>query len=403
MGLKPAEGPVASSPSRSTARRPAPAFLTQGFRPFFLAAALWSAAALALWILMLATGAAAPSRFEPLAWHIHEMLFGFVMAAIAGFLLTAIPNWTQRLPVSGFPLALLAGLWLLGRVACLVSALFPAWLAAAADLAFPAALLGVVAREIIAGGNRRNLPMVAPVAVLGLADLLMHLEAGGVAVPAGLGWRLGLAAVIVLISVVGGRIVPSFTRNWLAKRPEAALPASPGPVDRAALGLLHAGLFGWAFLPSFPPVGVILLAAAALNFWRLLRWRGGATAAEPLLLVLHAGYAWLALGAGLLGLALLDAVPQSAAIHALTAGAVGTMILAVMTRATRGHTGRPLSADRATSAIYILVSLAAIARVAAVFAASWTMPLLIVSAGLWVAAFGGFALVYGPMLLLPRG
>jgi uncharacterized protein involved in response to NO len=384
------------------AGRPAPAFLAQGFRPFFLAAALWSAAALALWVLMLATGAALPSRFDPLFWHAHEMLFGFVMAAVAGFLLTAIPNWTQRLPVSGGPLALLAGLWLLGRIACLVSALLPAWLAAAADLAFPAALVAVVAREIIAGGNRRNLPMVVPVAVLGIANLLMHLESAGVAVPAGLGWRLGLAAVIVLISVVGGRIVPSFTRNWLAKQPDAALPAQPGRVDRAALGVLHAGLLGWAFLPSLAPVGAILLAGAALNFWRLLRWRGPDTAAEPLLLVLHVGYAWLALGAGLLGVSVVDAaVPQSAAIHALTAGAAGTMILAVMTRATRGHTGRALAADRATSAIYVLVSLAAITRIAAAFAASWTMPLLVASAGLWIAAFGGFALVYGPMLLRP--
>jgi uncharacterized protein involved in response to NO len=404
MAPRAAGNSVAPPGSGSAARPAVPAFLAQGFRPFFLAAALWSAIALALWIAMLATGATLPSRFDPLAWHAHEMLFGFVMAAIAGFLLTAIPNWTQRLPVSGLPLAALAGLWLVGRVACLVSALLPAALAAAADLAFPAALVFVVAREIIAGGNWRNLPMVAPVAVLGIANLLMHLESFGVAVPAGVGWRLGLAAIIVLVSVVGGRIVPSFTRNWLARRPGAALPAEQGVIDRAALGALHAGLFGWAFFPWFAPVGAILLAAAALNLWRLARWRGAGAAAEPLLLVLHVGYGWLALGAGLLGLATIDpAVPLSAAIHALTAGAAGTMILAVMTRATRGHTGRALAADRATSAIYVLVSLAALARIAAAFAAAATLPLLVLAAGLWIAAFAGFALVYGPMLLLPRG
>ena len=259
---------------------------------------LWSAVALALWIVMFVTGTAVPSRFDPLTWHIHEMLFGFVMAAIAGFLLTAIPNWTDRLPVSGGPLALLAGLWLLGRIACLVSALVPAWIAVAADLAFPVALVGVVAREIVAGRNWRNLPMVAPVSVLGIANLLMHLEADGVAVPSGLGWRLGLAAVIVLISVVAGRIVPSFTRNWLAKRPGSDLPAGHGWIDRVALGILHAGLIGWAFLPEFRPVGLLLLLGAALNLWRLLRWRGIATTAEPLLLVLHVGYAWLVLGVG---------------------------------------------------------------------------------------------------------
>jgi len=385
------------------ARRATPAFLTQGFRPFFLAAGLWSATAVGLWILMLATGTAVPSRFDPLTWHIHEMMFGFVMAAVAGFLLTAIPNWTQRLPVSGRPLALLAGLWLLGRIVCLVSALVPPWPGVAADLSFPVALVAVVAREIAAGRNWRNLPMIAPVTVLGVANLLMHLEADGVAVPAGLGWRLGLAAVIVLISVVAGRIVPSFTRNWLAKRRISDLPAVHGWIDQAALGVLHAGLFGWAFLPGFHPNGLLLLLGAMLNLWRLLRWRGGATAAEPLLLVLHIGYAWLVLGAAFLGLAILDAdLPQSAALHTLGAGAIGTTILAVMTRVARGHTGHDLSADRVTSLIYILVTLAAMARVAAAFGAGWTMPLLIASACLWIAAFGVFTLCYGPMLLLPR-
>ena len=200
----------------------------------------------------------------------------------------------------------------------------------------------------------------------------MHLEADGVAVPSGLGWRLGLAAVIVLISVVAGRIVPSFTRNWLAKRGARDLPAVHGRIDQAALGVLHAGLFGWAFFPDIPPDRRCSFCSARRSICGA--WCAGAaraTAAEPLLLVLHVGYAWLVLGAALLGLAMLDAdLPQSAAIHALTVGAIGTMMLAVMTRVTRGHTGRELSADRATSAIYILVTLAAIVRVAAAFAAA---------------------------------
>ena len=392
-----------SSAVSGVAGRGTPVFLTQGFRPFFLAAGLWAAAALTLWIVVLATGTALPSRFDPLSWHIHEMLFGFVMAAIAGFLLTAIPNWTKRLPIRGFPLALLAGLWLLGRIACLISALVPAWLAVAADLAFPAVLAIVVAREIITSKNWRNLPIVASVTVLGIANLLMHLEADGVAVPTGLGWRLGLAAVIVLISVMAGRIVPSFTRNWLAKRQIVNLPAAPGAIDRAALGVLHVGLFTWVFLPEFQPVGVILLLGAALNLWRLLRWCGAATAAEPLLLVLHVGYGWLVLGVALLGFAVIDAhLPQSAAIHALTAGTIGTMTLAVMTRATRGHTGRALAADRATIAIYLLVNVAAIVRVAAGIGETWTMPLLVASGILWIGAFALFVLCYGPMLLLPE-
>jgi uncharacterized protein involved in response to NO len=384
------------------AGRSVPAFLAQGFRPFFLAAGVWSAAALAVWITLLASGGVLPSRFDPLTWHIHEMLFGFALAAIAGFLLTAIPNWTGRLPVRGLPLAGLAGLWLLGRMACLVSALVPCWLAVAADLAFPVALAGVIAREIVAGRNWRNLPMVAPVTVLAIADLMMHLAAAGIAVPPGLGWRLGLAAVIVLISIVAGRIIPSFTRNWLAKRPHACLPETTKAVERAALGTLHTGMIGWAFVPDFRPVGILLLLGAATNLWRLTRWRGAATRTEPLLLILHIAYTWLVLGAGLLGLSVLGAGPEQSALHALTAGAIGTMTLAVMTRATLGHTGHDLTADRVTSVIFLLVTLAASARVVAAASGSWVMPLLETSAALWIGAFALFVLHYGPLLFRPR-
>ena len=373
-----------------------PLILSQGFRPFFLACGAWSILAVAVWIVMLGSGAGLPSRFDPLGWHIHEMLFGVAMAAVAGFLLTAIPNWTKRLPVRGAGLAGLAGLWLLGRVACLVSAEMPAWLSAGADLAFPVVLVAVVAREIVAGKNWRNLPMVLPVAVLGVANLLMHLQAAGFGVPAGIGWRLGLAALIILISVVGGRIIPSFTRNWLAKQGGAALPATHGLVDRAALGTLHLGLLFWVFAPEMRAVGGVLLLGAALHLWRLVRWRGLATLGEPLLVVLHVGYGWLVIGAGLLGLGILGVdVPLGAAVHALTVGAAGTMILAVMVRVTLGHTGRALVADRVSVGMFALVSLAAAVRLAAAFSLEWTMPLLQASAGLWMAAFGLFVQRYG--------
>lgn len=370
-----------------------------GFRPFFLAAGLWAVAAMAVWIVVLLTGADLPSRFDPLTWHIHEMLFGFAMAAAAGFLLTAIPNWTRRLPVSGAPLQALAGLWLLGRAACLFSALLPPWLAALADLAFPAALAGVVAREIVAGRNWRNVPMVVPVSVLGLANLLMHLEAYGVAVPDGLGWRLGLSAMLVLISVVGGRIVPSFTRNWLAQRGAEVLPAPHGRVDRIAPGLLLAGLLGWAAAPGFRPFGALLVLAGVLNLWRVWRWRALAAAREPMLLVLHVGYGWLSLGASMLGVSLLTAgVPLSAAIHALTVGAIGTMTLGVMTRATRGHTGQSLMADGATKLIYGFAGLAAVVRLAASCGVNEPAAWLTFAAGCWMAAFGLFVFRYGPSL-----
>lgn len=386
----------------SAAARRMPAWLTYGFRPFFLAAALWAALALAVWIVMLMQGMALPSRFDPLTWHIHEMLFGFVMAAIGGFLLTAIANWTARPPVRGGLLALLSGLWLLGRIACLVSADIPLWLSVSMDLAFPIVLTAVCARELVGGAKFRNLMLLLPLTVLMAANLLMHLEAAGMPLAQGLGWRLGLAAIMVLISVIGGRIIPAFTRNWLVKKEIARLPVPHGPMDRIALGALHTGILLWAFLPESRWSGALLLAAAASNAWRLWRWHGPATAEEPLLLILHIGYGWLVAGIALLGLSVLDiGVPQSAAIHALTVGAIGTMILAVMTRATRGHTGRPLVADGTTVLIFGLVSAAALVRIAASILVTWPM-LLIVSASFWIAAFLAFVLGYGRALITPR-
>jgi len=377
------------------------AIWTMAFRPFFLAASVWSAAALTGWVAMLTMGLTLPSHFDPLTWHIHEMLFGFVMAAIAGFILTAIPNWTGRAPISGWPLAALATLWLAGRLACLLSALIPFWLAAATDLAFPFVLCAVAAREIISSRNWRNLPMPVPIAVLGIADLLMQLDVAGFAIPAGLGWRLGLAAIIVLISVVAGRIIPVFTRNWLAKHGVGDLPAAYGMVDSVALGTLHAGMIGWAFFPTFQPVGGLLVLAAALNLCRLLRWRGIATSAEPLLSILHVGYVWMVVGAALLGASMLtDHVTGAAAIHALTAGAIGTMVLGVMTRVSLGHSARALTADRITVLIYLLVTLAAAVRVVAAINVS-LLVLIPISAALWIASFALFALWYGRTLLTP--
>jgi uncharacterized protein involved in response to NO len=379
------------------------AVLSYAFRPLFLAAGSWAIVSIALWLAMFLGYVRLPTRFDPLTWHIHEMLFGFVMAAVGGFLLTAIANWTKRLPVRGYPLALLTGLWLLGRIACLISAELPAWLAIGGDLSFPVALLAVAAAEIIAGRNWRNLLITAPVAVFVVADLLMDLESLSFTVPGGLGWRLGLAAPIMLISVIGGRIIPTFTRNWLLERHRTRLPAPPGAADLAPVGVLNVGLILWAILPDLRLAGVILLIAAMLNAWRLARWAGAATLAEPLLFILHIGYGWVVIGVALLGLSLLDVgVPVASAIHALTAGAMGTMILAVMPRVTLGHTGRELTANRSTVIIFILINAAAIMRVAASWNVAGMMVLLALSGICWIAAFGLFEIVYGPMLLTQR-
>jgi uncharacterized protein involved in response to NO len=380
-----------------------PAVLDYAFRPMFLAAGSWALVALALWLAMFFGYVQLPTRFDPLAWHVHEMLFGFVMAAVAGFLLTAIPNWTGRLPVRGLGLAALAGLWLLGRLACLISADLPAWLAVLADLAFPIALLAVAAREIIAGRNWRNLPMTAPLALFIIADLLMHLESLGFAVPVGLGWRLAVGAPIVLISVIGGRIIPSFTRNWLFKRKVPRLSSPQDILDTAAVALLAAALILWAFLPDHRVTGALLIAAALLNAVRLGRWAGMASWPEPLLFILHIGYGWVAVGTALLGLCIFNiGVPAASAIHALTAGATAIMILAVMPRVTLGHTGRELTANRATVAVFVLINAAAVARVCASWHTEFMTILLLVAGACWIAAFGLFELAYGPMLLTRR-
>lgn len=374
----------------------------EGFRPFFLAASIWAAAALAIWITVLVTGWQLPTRFAPIAWHSHEMLFGFVMAAAAGFLLTALPTWMGRPPVQGASLAVLAGLWLLGRAACLVSALVPPAVTPIIDLSFTVGLVLVIANEIMAARNYRLLAMAGVLVILGVANGLMHLEALGFAVPAGIGWRLGIACMVILISVIAGRLVPSFMRNWLAKRGRDLM-IDRHWRERLSIFALHAGIVAWVFMPASRVVGIVLVIGGALQLWRLLRWRGTEAAAEPLLFILHVGYAWLVAGVLLLGAAALaPAVPASAAIHALTAGAMGTMILAVMTRATRGHTGRELAADQITTLIYLLITAAALARVAAPFSGVLYFPLILTAGAGWIGAFTIFAVRYGPWLMEPR-
>ena len=378
-----------------------PLFLTAGFRPFFLLAALWAAIAVPLWLAAYAHGYALPGSLPAMLWHGHEMVFGYGLATVAGFLLTAIPNWTGRLPVRGVPLAVLAALWLAGRVALLASSVIGGVAAAAFDLAFSLALIAVVARELIAGRNYRNLPMLAALSLLFFANLLMHLHATGVAFTANLGLRIGIATLLALIALVGGRIIPSFTRNWLVKnRREVAPPAQIGRFDLVCLVLTLAGLIVLVVSHHSQLGAAAEMVAGAAALARLSRWRGLATIREPLLVVLHAGYAWLGLGLLFLGLNDLFAwIPPSGAAHALTVGAIGTMTLAVMTRASLGHSGRPLVAGPGTVAIYILVTLAAVLRVAAPFAGIHMILLVSVSGAAWAAAFLLFALVYGPLLL----
>ena len=351
--------------------------LSVGFRPFFLLAAVWAALAVPVWLTAYAHGYVPRAGLPAMFWHAHEMVYGFGFAAVAGFMLTAIPNWTGRLPVRGAGLAALVVLWLAGRVALLLPPAF-SWI----DLAFGLALIAVVARELIAGRNWRNLPMLVALGLLVAGNVLFHLGIDPTC-------RLGIATLLMLIALVGGRIVPSFTRNWLAKQRAVRMPAPEGLLDRIALVITLVALGAWVSNVATWPA---LVAGAALAL-RLSRWRGLSTLREPLLAILHIGYAWLALGLVLVGLG----VQPQAALHALTAGAIGTMTLAVMTRATLGHTGRALTADGATLAIYALVTLAALMRVS-----SHSMLVTSLAGVAWTAAFATYAIHYGRMLLQSR-
>jgi uncharacterized protein involved in response to NO len=381
-----------------------PALLGYGFRPLFLGAAVWAALAMGLWIAVLSGRLDLPSRFAPVDWHAHALLYGFLPAVIAGFLLTAVPNWTGRMPIVGWPLLALVMVWLAGRAATSFSALLPAGLAAAVDLAFLALLAAVLGREIASGRNWRNLPVLAALVLLWTGNLLFHLDAAGATAAQGLGARLGIAVPVFLILLIGGRIVPSFTRNWLARRPAGPLPVPPGRFDLAALGLAAIALATWCAAPASRAAGLLALAAGLVHLLRLARWAGWRTLAEPLVAILHVGYAFAALGflavaAALLAPALLA---PGAALHAWTTGAAGVMTLAVMTRASLGHTGQPLAATPATVAIYAAAIAAAALRLTDGFAPG--LPHVLTLAGLcWIAAFGGFTLAYGGLLIRPRG
>jgi uncharacterized protein involved in response to NO len=344
-----------------------------------------------------------PTSFEPLAWHRHEMLFGFVGAVIAGFLLTAIPNWTGRLPIAGRPLAGLFLLWLTARIAVLFSAYVGPAVAALMDVGFYGVLAAVAAREVLSAKNR-NLPIVGLVLLFGGANGLDHAGAAGLILDWDAGIRMALALVTVMISLIGGRIIPSFTRNWLAKQgPKDGLPTQPGRFDLGVIAATVVALAAWVVAPESSIAAFLLLAAGALQAARLARWGGIRAARDPLVLILHVGYFWIPLALFLLAASMLGtAVPRSAAIHALTAGAMGTMILAVMTRATLGHTGRKLKASPPTVFLYLLVTIGAALRVSAPLGLmDYTLGMQCAAAA-WAGAFMIFIAVYGPILFRPR-
>lgn len=383
-----------------------PAILSYGFRPFFLLGAVQAGLAVLAWLPMFFGELSLSTAFAPRDWHVHEMLYGYVPAIVTGFLLTAIPNWTGRLPIQGRPLLILVLLWLAGRMAVTMSAFLGALPAALIDVAFLALMTAAVAREILAARNwhsvRHNLKVVGLLGLLTLGNLTFHIEAF-VRGTAEYGIRAGIGGTVLLIMLIGGRIVPSFTRNWLARMNPGRLPVPFGRYDVASLALGGLALAAWVVGPQWRMTGLLLIAAGIAQVARLARWAGWRTWRDRLVLILHVAYAFVPLGFLLTGLAaLLSAIPPSAGIHAWTGGAFGAMTLAVMSRASLGHTGRPLVASRATELVYLSVMVAALARICAALEPALSLPLLHVAAFAWAGAFLGFALSYGGLLSRPR-
>ena len=375
-------------------------FFSYGFRPFFLLGSAWAAISVPVWLAAYVHGYAIPGALPAMVWHAHEMVYGYALAAVTGFLLTAVPNWTGRLPVRGWRLGVLVALWLAGRIALLATPAIGPAAAAAIDLSFTLLLIATVTTEVVAARSFHNLPMVAMLGLLFAGNLLVHLQAIDLAYTAALGDRIGIATLIALITLVGGRIVTSFTRNWLSKqRPQVRSPAPHDRLDTACLAVVVAGLVAWVAVPSTILSAALAIAAGIAAALRLARWRGLATMREPLLFVLHLGYAWVAIGLLLVGLNEFTRwAPPGAALHALTVGAIGTMTLAVMTRASLGHTGRPLAAGPGTIAIYALVTLAAVSRVAAPLTGE-VAEITAFAGFAWSGAFGLFAILYAPILI----
>jgi len=366
-----------------------------GFRPFFVLVTIHALVFPALWLAVLSghTWPGAPT--DPVGWHAREMLIGFVGAAMAGFLLTAVPTFTARPARRGLPLVVLAAVWVAGRAGGLLETQLPL-LAPAADLTFGLGLLGIVAGDIVVARNRRNFVLVGIVAAWVALAGALH---AGFAPAAAL-----LHLELALLTVIAGRIIPAFTGNWMRQRGLSPLPQSHLPLDLAVLvGVVLAGAADVAGTGG--PIAALGFGAVALaHAWRLAGWRGPRVVEEPLLWSLHLAYAWLPVGYLLLAAAALAPadVPRSGALHALTIGVIGSMVLSVMPRVTLGHTGRALHARPSLALAFGALWIAAAARVLVSLWPQGYGPLLVVSGLAWLAGYATFAVLHVPMLFRPR-
>lgn len=378
-----------------------PVLFSYGFRPFFLGGAVWAVVAMLFWVLSLTMGMPLGGSYGSLNWHAHEMVFGFSSAVLAGFLLTAVPNWTGGLPVSGTPLIILSGTWLAGRLVFLQPDIIHPYFAVAVESLFLPFLLFICAREIITGRQWKNLKVLTGVALVTISNLVFHylvITDGDVA----LANRIGVSAYLFLVTVIGGRIVPSFTRNWLNKMGYSRFPVPFNRYDMVCLLSGALACMSWIVVPDQTITAVLAISAGVLHSIRLYRWRGWPGMREKLLIILHVAYAFVPLGFVAIGLAALDLINPYSALHVVTVGALALMMLAVMTRATRGHTGRELTASPVTQLAYVCLIAAALIRPLAEILPNFFHTILAAAALLWMAAFGLYLLEYAPMLLRQR-
>ncbi|MBL8278121.1 MAG: NnrS family protein [Pelomonas sp.] len=379
--------------------RPAPkgfALFALGFRPFYLLASIFAALSIPLWALQFGGHLAHPYLTGPV-WHAHEMLFGFTLAVIVGFLFTAGRNWTNLPTPAGGPLVALAALWIAARVLVLTPY---AWAAAAANVAFPLAAAAALAVPFFKARNKRNYFFVGLLILMACAAGFVHLsQLGIVPMPAWPALQAALDVVLFILVVMGGRVIPMFTNNGVPGTNATKQPV----VEKAALGSVIAVLVADVLGLTGVPLAILAWLAAVAHARRLSLWRPWKTVRVPLVWVLHAAYAWVPMHLLLRGLAELGLVVPSLATHALTVGAAGGLIIGMMTRTARGHTGRPLLADRYETACYLLVLMAALVRVGVpLLMPALTVAAVLGSAALWSAAFGLYAIRYWPVLSRPR-
>ena len=370
--------------------------LRLGFRPFYLLAALFAVVSIVLWTAQYAGWLGAPHLEGPL-WHAHEMLFGYTMAVIAGFLFTAVRNWTARPTPTGALLAAIVILWLAGRVLVLTPF---GWTSAVVNAAFPLAIAAGIGVPLAHAGNRRNFFFVALLVVIAAAVLAVHMaQLGALDLPGWIGIQIALDVVLFVMSVMGGRVIPMFTNNGVPGARAQRL----GWLEKTVLASTLLVLLADSVRLRGGVLVALLVVVAGAHAVRLALWTPWRTLRVPLVWVLHAGYAWIPIHLGLRALVELDVVASPLATHALTIGAIGGLTIGMMTRTARGHTGRPLQADRFEVTCFALVLGAALVRVfLPLIATGYYLATVVASAVLWAAAYAVYAIRYWPILTRPR-